>query len=161
MVDLEEDLCGFFSGLVGSKLVTIFADQWKKFGNFVQPCPLKVISFQWLAVDRKFVKKILNKVEVKFDTLLIFVNKNLLELIFNLSSLLLSYKINSLLYFQGYLYVHNMTLSEAPFPPILPNGSWKIEFRFYGKHNGKIETAFLLTVIADIRSKGTSIKYDF
>lgn len=42
MVDLEEDLCGFFSGFVGSKLVAIFADQWKKFGNFVQPCPLAV-----------------------------------------------------------------------------------------------------------------------
>lgn len=54
-----------------------------------------------------------------------------------------------------------MTLTEAPFPPVLPNGSWKIEFRFYGKYMGKVETAFLLTVIADIRSKGTSIKYDF
>lgn len=47
-----------------------------------------------------------------------------------------------------------MTLSEAPFPPILPNGDWKIEFRFYGKIKGKVVTAFLLTVVAEIKNKG-------
>lgn len=62
----------------------------------------------------------------------------------------------NLSHLQGYIYVHNMTLSEKPFPPILPNGDWKIEFRFYGKHEGKIETAFLLTVVAEIRTKGAA-----
>lgn len=57
------------------------------------------------------------------------------------------------LFLQGYLYVHNMTLDEAPFPPVLPNGDWKIEFRFYGKINGKVVTAFLLTVVAELKNK--------
>lgn len=49
-----------------------------------------------------------------------------------------------------------MTLDEQPFPPVLPNGDWKIEFRFFGKIDGKTVTAFVLTVVAEIKSKGAS-----
>lgn len=50
MLDIEEDLCAFFSGFIGSKVVSIFAEQWKRYGNFVQPCPLEVITLHYIRI---------------------------------------------------------------------------------------------------------------
>lgn len=49
MLDLEEDLCGFFNGYTGSKVIALFADQWKQYGNFGKPCPLEV----WKIIDNE------------------------------------------------------------------------------------------------------------
>lgn len=46
-----------------------------------------------------------------------------------------------------------MTMDVTEFPPVLPSGQWKIEFRFLGKIKGKVVPAFLLTAVFELKQK--------
>lgn len=46
-----------------------------------------------------------------------------------------------------------MIFNKKEFPPVLPSGQWKIEFRFFGKMNGQVVPAFTLIVVFEIKAQ--------